>query len=545
MAYDSTFITHVPCAACGSSDANSLYSDGHQFCFACGAFVKGNSDSDTQEVTRRNVANFIEHSADPLNKRRLFKKTCEFYSYGVGQFKHEGRIVPCQVEDFYWKGQRVAQHIRLPDKEFLWIGDSKLVEFWGQHLWKGTHRTLVVTEGAIDAMSIAQITDLKMPVVSIPSGTKTAATCFKRNLEWVNSFQKVILAFDNDGPGKEAIEEVVKLLPAGKAYTIDLGQYKDANEMLVAGEGARLAQLIYNPDVYRPDGVVSGGELWEDLISEPEMGLTIPYPILHNKLMGIRPQRLYLFTAGSGMGKSTLVRELAYHLMMKHGQTVGIMALEEPRSRTAKGFAGMYLNKIIHISNINVTKAELEEAYEKVLNNGKFWIYDHWGSSQIDILLNKINYMAVSLGVKWLVLDHISIVVSGLDEVGESERKMIDILMTKLRSLINSTGIGVLAIVHLKRKNEGKAFNEGRPVSLSDLRGSGSLEQLSDVVISIEGDQQGDNPNVRIVRVLKDRDLGDVGKADTLLYSPVTGRLVEHKGEIQGAFKGGNVNEDF
>jgi twinkle protein len=61
--------------------------------------------------------------------------------------------------------------------------------------------------------------------------------------------------------------------------------------------------------------------------------------------------------------------------------------------------------------------------------------------------------------------------------------------MTKLRSLAEETGVGIIAIVHLKRAKD-KTFNEGSQISLNDLRGSASLEQLSDNVIALERDQQ-------------------------------------------------------
>ena len=546
--YDSTFIYHTPCLECGSSDGNSVYSDGHSYCFVCGV-TKREGGSKQPAMS----ADFIKGEFQPLAKRKLLKKTCEFFGYSIGTYGGK----PCHIENLYWSGQRVAQHLRLPDKEFAFIGDSKKVEFFGQHLWKGNNRMVVVTEGAIDAMSIAQVTDCKLPVVSLTHGAKSAVGGFKRNLEWINSFDKVVLAFDNDADGKAAVEAVVPLLAPGKAFTIAMGDFKDANEMIIEGQGVRLTQVVYNPDSYRPDGIVSGDALWEDLISEPETGLAIPFKLLQAKLDGMRPQRLYMITAGSGIGKSTFARELIYHLMMEHKQSIGVMALEEPRKRTAKGFAGLYLNKLVHIRSTNVSVEDYKRAHDAVLANGRFWIYDHWGSSNIDVLLSKITYMAVSLGIKWLLLDHISIVVSGNDEIGESERKMIDILMTKLRSLVNSTGLGVIAIVHLKRATDGKAsYNEGRAVSLTDLRGSASLEQLSDVVIALERDQQGDNPNHSRVRVLKDRDIGDTGPADLLEYSPVTGRMTAVDGEIQGAFKAkgkdnkgnakkGNYNDDF
>lgn len=487
-----------------------------------------------------------------LPSRKLLLKTLQFYGYGVSTYN--GKTV--QVETFYKDKKRIAQHLRYPDKDFGWIGDSKHAGFWGEHLFQKGGRVLIVTEGAIDALSIAQVTDLKMAVVSIPSGSKTALGTFKRRLEWVNSFDKVILAFDEDEPGQAALQEVAEILPVGKVYTLEMGKYKDANEMLQAGEGVRLTQTVYQPKEWRPDGIVSGGELWDALLSETAPGLSLPYPMLQEKLQGLRSAQLIMVTAGSGIGKSTWVRELGYHLLMHHKETVGVIPLEENKKKTAKLWVGMYLNKQIHVNINNATPKELKEGYEAVLNSGRFYLYDHWGSTGIDTLLSKINYMGVSLGCKWVILDHISIVVSDDNELGDSERKTIDRLMTRLRTLINTIGVGIIAIVHLKRPPGDKgSFNLGKEVSLSDLRGSGSLEQLSDVVISLERDQQGEDKNIALLRLLKDRDIGDTGPADSLIYNPMTGRMFAYQGEIKGAFKKGKggkkenfkapINNDF
>jgi twinkle protein len=170
----------------------------------------------------------------------------------------------------------------------------------------------------------------------------------------------------------------------------------------------------------------------------------------------------------------------------------------------------------------------MKKAFDEVMGSG-WWIYDHFGSSHIDVLLNKIRYMIVGLGIDVLVLDHISIIVSGLEtDGGSDERKTIDLFMTKLRSLIEETGVMVLAVVHLRRPdNKGKSYNEGRTVALSDLRGSGSLEQLSDAVVALERDQQadGDEANVSHIRILKNRPLGITGEAGSCRYDVETGRL--------------------
>lgn len=152
------------------------------------------------------------------------------------------------------------------------------------------------------------------------------------------------------------------------------------------------------------------------------------------------------------------------------------------------------------------------------------YFYDHFGSLESERLLSKIRYMRQVLKVNFVILDHISIVISGQQSSSEGERRDIDVLLTKLRSLIQETGLGVIAIVHL-RQPDGKPHEEGGRVTLRDLRGSGSLKQLSDVVWALERDQQSDKPNQSLIRILKDRNDGQLGPADTVEYN-VQGRLV-------------------
>ena len=96
--------------------------------------------------------------------------------------------------------------------------------------------------------------------------------------------------------------------------------------------------------------------------------------------------------------------------------------------------------------------------------------------------------MAQALDCKWIFLDHLSILVSGQEDT--DERKSIDILMTKLRSLVEQTNIGLLLVSHLRRPSGDRGHEDGREVSLSHLRGSASIAHLSDSVIALERDQQ-------------------------------------------------------
>ena len=128
-----------------------------------------------------------------------------------------------------------------------------------------------------------------------------------------------------------------------------------------------------------------------------------------------------------------------------------------------------------------------------------------------------------------IILDHLSILVSGQEDNGD-ERKSIDILMTKLRSIVEETNIGLLLVSHLRRPAGDRGHEDGREVSLSHLRGSASIAHLSDSVIALERNQQAEDPteaNTTILRVLKNRYTGDTGIACRLHYDKETGRMTE------------------
>ncbi len=456
-----------------------------------------------------------------VSARGITEETAKKFGYGYADYKDS----KWQVATYYnQEGEQVAQHIRSKDKDFKWLGDSKEVQLFGQHLWKEGGKKIVVTEGEIDCMTVSQLQGNKWATVSLPSGAASAKKAIQRNLEFLESFDEVVLMFDMDDAGATAVAQVVDLFSPSKCKVARL-PLKDANECLKQGKGDEVIQAIWNAKTHRPDGVLSGADTW-DMVNTLDKEATHHYPYtgVDAVLSGLRTGELITVTAGSGIGKSLFCREVAYHLLMS-GETVGYVALEENVKRTVMGFMGMYLNKPIHISKEGVTEDELKQAWESTAGSGNLFLYDHWGSTDSDNLISRIRYLARGCGCKWVVLDHISIVVSGIGE--GDERRLIDNTMTKLRCLVEETGIGLLLVSHLKRPEGNKGHEDGLHTSLAHLRGSASIAQLSDVVIGLERNQQGDNSNATTVRVLKNRYSGVTGEAGVLEYDKGTGRLVD------------------
>jgi len=462
----------------------------------------------------------IDIEFTPLNKRGINEDTCRIWSYGLGKFN--GQTV--QVAQYIREGSVVAQKLRFQSKDFVIVGDTKNLPLYGAHLWRDGGKMVTVTEGEIDALSVSQLFQNKWPVVSVPNGAAGALKAFQNNLEWLEKFESVVILFDDDEPGRKAAKECAMLLTPGKAKIGTIVGFKDANEALQQGEGKRVIDAVWGAKAYRPDGVVLGQDLWEVVLQE-DVNDSVPYPWtgLNEKLLGIRQGELVVVTSGTGIGKSSVCRELVSHLV-RQGQQVGLLMLEESVKRTARNLMGLHLNAPPYFwVDRGITEEQKKEAFDATVS--KVVLFDHFGSVDPENLLARMRYMIKSCGCKFVFLDHLSIVVSGLGE--GDERRLIDNAMTSLRSLVEETQCAMFVVSHLRRPDGDRGHEEGATTSLAQLRGSHAIAQLADAVIGLERNQQGDNPDEVVIRVLKNRFTGDTGVAGALRYFKESGRLAE------------------
>ncbi|WWD14735.1 DNA primase/helicase [Klebsiella phage ViciousJeremy] len=536
---DSIFLFHAPCENCGSSDGNSVYSDGHEWCFVCEHRVPANKEREAKLSTRRrtggskpmsyDVWNFGDSNGrySDLTARGISKETCQKAGYWLA--KVDNRMY--QVADYRdQNGSIVSQKVRDKDKNFKTTGSHKSDALFLKHLWSGGKK-IVVTEGEIDALTVMELQDCKYPVVSLGHGASAAKKTCAANYEYFDQFEQIILMFDMDDAGRKAVEEAAQVLPAGKVRVAVL-PYKDANECHLMGEDKAILEQVWNANPWVPDGVVSALSLKdrvkEAMTSEDAVGLLFDgCQGLNDRTLGARGGEVVMVTSGSGMGKSTFVRQQALAWGKRMGKRVGLAMLEESVEDTIQDMMGLN-NKVRLRQSDEVKKAiaedgRFDEWYDELFGDDTFHLYDSFAEAEADRLLAKLAYMRTGLGCDVIVLDHISIVVSASEE--SDERKMIDRLMTKLKGFAKSTGVVLVVICHLKNPEKGKPHEEGRAVSITDLRGSGALRQLSDTIIALERNQQGDMPNLVLVRLLKCRFTGDTGIAGYMEYNRETGWL--------------------
>ena len=512
---ESEFIQHQPCPDCGSSDALAVYTDGHTFCFSCQTRTAG--DGQEKKLPMQTNVNF-KGSAQRLQKRGLSEQTCEKYKI----YRDSTHLrFPYFDSSGCLKGFKTKDKL----KNFKYEGISTDTLF-GQHLFPSTGKRIVITEGELDAVSCYEAME-NWPMVSLPHGAAGAKKDIQKQIPFLQGYQEIVLFFDKDEAGRRATEQVAAVLPQGTVKIAHLADpYKDASDALQANDADAIRRAIWDAKDYQPDGIVSAKTLLDTVTTpSPPCDHKYKWSGLQEKTHGIRYGELTTITAGTGQGKSTFCRQLATQLL-EEDVKVGYIALEESNRRTALGLMSVAVGKALHLGEHDYTT--LKDAYDTTINGWNLYLYDHFGSLSADTIYSRIEYMALGLDIKVIFLDHLSILLSGLDG---DERRMIDQTMTNLRSLVERTGITLFLVSHLRRTQTDKDHTEGARVSLGQLRGSQAISQLSDTVLALERDQQSED-DVSTLRVFKNRYSGETGVAANLKYDKDTCKFNEIKDPI-------------
>ena len=529
MAEDSTCIGHEPCPECGSRDNLARYDDGHGYCFGCNYHENADAESSRSPggARGRPLGDLIGGDYTALPARGLTEETCRKFRYTVGKAKHPKtkQLEPCQIATYCDdSGKPVAQKVRFRDKAMLVLGDSKAVSklLYGRDLWRDGGKKIVITEGEIDALSVSQLQGNKWPVVSIPLGAQGAARSIAANLEWLTKFDEVVLMFDDDDAGRDAVEACAPLFPVGKCKVARIAGFKDANEALVAKQGGKVIDAMWGAKEYRPDGIVDVESVLARAVKKiVHSGLEWPWPTLTKLTYGRRRGEVYGFAAGTGMGKTTLFKQVQAHILEEDELPIGVIALEEATHHSLKTIAGVIDGVRYHVPGVDYDEAKLEATLRKM--QGRVYLYDHFGSATYETVIEKIRYMRHAFGVRDFFLDHLTALAATM---GDDERKAIDRMMADLSSLMIELDSTLYYISHLTTP-EGKSHEEGGRVLERHLRGSRAIAYWSHYIFALEGDKQKiDSP--RKLRVLKDRFTGDAtGLVIGLQYQKSTGRLVE------------------
>ena len=548
---ESTVVHHnQPCLneECGSSDAMQVYSDGHSYCFSCNTRFKGDDEEFASDraldivdnATKENkdldaLKEISNYPSDNLSDRFINKSVCDFFGVKVS-YDINGNIETHYYPFHDSAGRVTGYKVRRLPKTFSVKG--KVNGLFGQNKFGGGKK-IVITEGECDTLAVAQAFTKQYngkiyPVVSIPTGAASSGKYILEHRAWLRSFDDVVLMFDQDEVGQEGANQVAKLIGADKVRIANFSA-KDPNDLLITEGYKEVCRAIWDATPWSPAGIMYSSETWDIYKKELEADY-VPWPDfapdLNKMSYGRRMGSITMLTSGTGMGKSSFLKEDQYHLLNTTDSKIGICSLEESLSEAVGGIMSLHANKRIGLPDVEISDEEERKLWEETMGEDRFMFLDHQGSVSDDSLTDKIEYMALC-GCKFIYLDHITIAVSESD--GDDINKATDKLMSDLLKICKRHNVWIGVVSHLRKTNNNqKSFEEGAVPSDDDLKGSGSLKQIAFQIIAISRSKIEEDPakrNLSKLWVLKDRFTGRTGPAGQFRFVEETGRLRHTDGE--------------
>jgi len=527
-----------PCPKCGSRDNLARYADGHATCFSpgCGHWEPaGGGDVSGGHRPREAVSSGLL-TAGPegfkdLKARSLHSSTLRRFGYFTSQYNGQGvQVAPYQDQ----AGTTVAQKLRFADKQFPVLkgenypGTLAECQLFGQHLWGGKDKRLVITEGEIDAMTVAQAMDFKVPVVSVGTGSGGAKKHLQKNLMWLMGFEDIILFFDQDEPGETATRECVTLFQPGRVKVAKMEGFKDANAALVAGRPGDISAAVYGASAYSPPGILSAKDVLRrvDFDAPPSQRFGTPWPNFTKALYGgISKEDVIFILSGAGKGKSTFLFELISHLEEHEGASVGALFFEDTLTDVAHGLLTVRTSKRLRLDPSLVPSSVKKEEWAKIAESDRLFLFDgenaQWG---MENLLDYIRYLAKGCGCTFILIDPLSFLIAQSGE--KDERRAIDTVVAECAALAKQLGVGIIITHHLTRPEGDKGHEEGADISLKQARGSNGIGQFCTLALGLRWRPEAE---VTEVKCLKSRKQGELsGKTLTWLkYQAETGRVIE------------------
>ena len=465
--------THQPCPDCNSSDALCINEDRSTKCFSCGKFTpkpKNIVPMNNNYTKPPTPPTETVHSGTyaPLTDRSILKETA--MKYGVKVVYDSQGVLAQHRYPYHINNEQTGTKIRyVKDKNFKFEGTMTGAGLFGQQLFKEGGKYLTIVEGECDAMATYELLGSKWAVVSIKNGAQGAVRDIKENIEYVESFDNVVICFDNDKQGIEASQKVASIIKPRKAKILSIPNgHKDANDMLRKNLHKEFTQAWWDAKVFTPSGIIRVSEKQEDFLNR-EKRSSVPYPWhgLNKKLIGLRQSELLTLTGGTGLGKSSVTRELEHWLIHQTEDNVGVIALEEDWRRTVDGILSIEANDRLYIDDIRdkYKEQDLVKMFNKTFDHDKVFIHAHFGTNDIEDIFSKLRYLIVGCDCRWVVVDHLHMLVSATTE--GDERRAIDSIMTRLRSLVEETGAGIILVSHLRRVSGDKGHENGVTVKIS------------------------------------------------------------------------------
>ncbi len=533
-----------------SEDNLVTHENGSIHCYACN-YHESKKGLENTYANRSNIG-LIPGIITELPARKLTENTCKTYNIRTAflkniKFNEEVYIFP------YYKNNRVVKQkikSRIDRTKISQYGDTKLIELFGKQLFSPTKSLpCIITEGEFDAPSIWQT--IKLPAVSISRGSGTAAKDLSDNhiYNWLCAWREIILCFDMDGPGQDAVQECIKLFEPGFVKVVNL-PYKDANEMLLQGKEIELKQCIQRASVQKPKTVVWINEIIDEVLVQPQYGSPWPWEFMTKATFGNRRGEIYILAGDTSCGKTQIVYEIVLQ-QLNNNAKVQLIDLERGNTQTAQRLIGMKNNQLLYQPGCKDWDAKfIRKEIEKY--GDKIALYrPESGKLSLDEIIINIRWLYKASGVTFFVLDNL-VALSAMGTEGMKDYEYASVVVGKLSTLAKELQVTIFIINHLTKSRvqlvaditmgedfvynpnkEGLTWETGRMPELNDIFGGKQVGILADYVIVVARNRMSVDINIQrtaILKFLKTRfENSYEGRENKIRFDPTIHRLIEVK----------------
>lgn len=503
--------TDVACPCGKSSDGFAIDHKGLGYCFSCNKTKRVKEPQDESMEVQSVEYQIKSH-------RGLSRRTLEFYDIPIAVVNGEDFSYVFKYPNGASKTKKLKPTSR--KDTYKWYGEANTAGLFGRDKFPaGSKASITITEGEHDAPSIYEVLGGTTAAVSVQSSS-TALRDIEACRDYVNSFDKIILAFDNDEAGQNAVRKIMAsgLFDFNKLFYIEFDRHKDANAYMQEGDLEDLARIWKTARKYTPDNIISTfNEIAEALKEAQGEGIgTFPTDELTYMLAELQRGQVHVIKGMEGIGKTEIFRMMEHHLLKTTDCKIGMIHMEESKSTTIKGVATYESGIPCNLPDSQISDEDVLRYYTQAVSGqeDRVFIYTLFGGDNPDDVLDSIRFLVVSGGVDIVFLDHISLLVTGLEE--GDERRRLDYLSTKLKKMAKELNFCLVMITHVN--------DDGQ------TRGSRNISKIADSVISLHRDKLSEDEiekNTMDIVIEKNRLTGRTGRAGKLYFSPETFKLEE------------------
>lgn len=521
-------LSKIVCPDCGNHALQPFVNDDQSisgFCFGkCQKYFKDPYQGKAPDVSKIKVKTPEEIQAE-INEIKTLPYVpfyrgikAEFWQkYGVRQSVNQ-----YTGDKFYaiWHphtrdGKLIAYMAKTTRTKNMWcLGRINDADLYGWEIAKRSGaRTLHITEGQEDCISVDMILSLgsedkkyqggKHAVTSLPNGVGSVAVLGRQAAEIERYFDDVVLLFDNDEAGREAVRKALIYLPKARIVYLPA---KDANKCIEDG----LIKEAYKAITFRkanalPATLVRFSDVKGKLNEAAVMGLELPWFTLNNMMRGLHAG-LYTLAGGEGLGKTTFV-----HAMMAHNcnNRIGNLAfmMEETKEETFLNTGNKILGRDTLDPKHPITDSE-SDAVEGIVDEYTL-VYDFEEDRSADAFELKDTIMNIGKSCLdfWEVMfvDNLTKITESIATAAERS-DFISTFAAELDTFARRTGKVVIVLSHFNKQAKGTVpYSEGGRGDTNQLAGGAGLARYSNGIWYAERNNQGVDPNCIKFRIGKNR----------------------------------------